>query len=49
MDKIGLSAAEKADLFRVVAAVLHLGNIAFEENLKDKKGVENYVPVVLGW
>ena len=38
MDKIGLSAAEKADLFRVVAAVLHLGNITFEENLKDKKG-----------
>lgn len=38
MDKIGLSAAEKTDLFRVVAAVLHLGNITFQENLKDKKG-----------
>lgn len=38
MDKIGLSGPEKADLFRVVAAVLHLGNITFEENLKDKKG-----------
>ena len=38
MDKIGLSNVEKADLFRVVAAVLHLGNITFEENLKDKKG-----------
>lgn len=39
MDKIGLSTSEKADLFRVVAAVLHLGNITFEENLKDKKGL----------
>ena len=38
MDCIGLSAAEKADLFRVVAAVLHLGNITFEENTRDKKG-----------
>ncbi len=38
MDKIGLSSSEKADLFRVVAAVLHLGNITFEENHKDKKG-----------
>ncbi len=39
MDKIGLSNAEKANLFQVVAAVLHLGNITFEENLKDKKGM----------
>ena len=38
MDCIGLSAAEKADLFRVVAAVLHLGNVRFEENTNDKKG-----------
>lgn len=38
MDKIGLSAAEKSDLFRVTAAVLHLGNICFEDNSKDKKG-----------
>ena len=38
MDCIGLSQAEKADLFRVVAAVLHLSNVQFEENTKDKKG-----------
>lgn len=38
MDKVGLTQEEKADLFRVVAAVLHLGNITFEENTADKKG-----------
>uniref|UniRef100_A0A8C4J4X6 Unconventional myosin-VI n=1 Tax=Dromaius novaehollandiae TaxID=8790 RepID=A0A8C4J4X6_DRONO len=31
MRKIGLDDAEKLDLFRVVAGVLHLGNIDFEE------------------
>ncbi|XP_050806070.1 unconventional myosin-VI isoform X1 [Gopherus flavomarginatus] len=31
MKKIGLDVAEKLDLFRVVAGVLHLGNIDFEE------------------
>uniref|UniRef100_A0A8D0FSN9 Unconventional myosin-VI n=1 Tax=Strix occidentalis caurina TaxID=311401 RepID=A0A8D0FSN9_STROC len=31
MKKIGLDDAEKLDLFRVVAGVLHLGNIDFEE------------------
>ena len=38
MDHVGLSGEEKADIFRVVASVLHLGNIAFEENSRDKKG-----------
>ncbi len=38
MDKIGLSPEEKANLFRVVATVLHLGNITFEESTKDRKG-----------
>ena len=38
MDRVGLSGEEKADIFRVVAAVLHLGNISFEENSRDKKG-----------
>ena len=38
MDRVGLSATEKADLYRVIAAVLHLGNICFEENHKDRKG-----------
>ncbi|KAK3506666.1 hypothetical protein QTP70_013172 [Hemibagrus guttatus] len=31
MKKIGLDDAEKLDMFRVVAGVLHLGNIDFEE------------------
>lgn len=31
MKKIGLDDAEKLDLFRVVAGVLHVGNIDFEE------------------
>lgn len=31
MKKIGLDDEEKLDLFRVVAGVLHLGNINFEE------------------
>ena len=38
MDCVGLSSEERADLFRVVAAVLHLGNISFDENTSDKKG-----------
>lgn len=31
MKRIGLGETEKLDLFRVVAGVLHLGNIDFEE------------------
>lgn len=31
MKKIGLDDTEKLDLFRVVAGVLHLGNVDFEE------------------
>lgn len=31
MKRIGLDDEEKLDLFRVVAGVLHLGNIDFEE------------------
>ena len=38
MDCIGMTGQEKADLFRVVAAVLHLGNILFEDDTSDKKG-----------
>ena len=43
MDHVGLSGEEKADIFRVVASVLHLGNIAFEENSRDKKGEVGWV------
>lgn len=32
MDNVGFSAEEKSNIFRVVAAVMHLGNIAFEES-----------------
>ncbi|XP_028414571.1 unconventional myosin-VI-like isoform X2 [Dendronephthya gigantea] len=38
MDKVGFSSQEKDNIFRIVAAVMHLGNIAFEEELDDKKG-----------
>ena len=38
MDCIGFSGQEKADIFRVVAAVLHLGNIKFEDESTDRKG-----------
>ena len=38
MDAVGISIKTKMDIYRVVAAVLHLGNVNFEENTKDKKG-----------
>lgn len=38
MTSIGMSPQEKADLFRVVAGVLHLGNLKFEEDVANKKG-----------
>ena len=38
MDAVGISIKTKMDIYRVVAAVLHLGNVNFEENIKDKKG-----------
>ena len=38
MDKVGFSSQEKDNIFRIVAAVMHLGNIAFEEELDDKQG-----------
>ena len=37
MNKVGFSEEEKANIFKVVAAVLHIGNIAFEES-QDKDG-----------
>jgi len=38
MDKVGLKMEEKYNLFQIVAAVLRLGNITFEENTADRKG-----------
>ena len=49
MDHVGLSGEEKADIFRVVASVLHLGNIAFEENSRDKKGRGGCASTISPW
>ena len=38
MDQVGLNMEEKYNLFQIVAAVLHLGNITFEDNTADRKG-----------
>lgn len=38
MDSIGMTPQEKSDLFRLTATVLHLGNIAFEEETIGLKG-----------
>ena len=38
MNAVGMAMSKKADIFRVTAAVLHLGNISFQESTKDKKG-----------
>ncbi|KAK7108574.1 unconventional myosin-VI-like isoform X2 [Littorina saxatilis] len=38
MTKMGISDADKSGIFMLVAAVLHLGNITFEENTEDTKG-----------
>ena len=46
MDQVGLNMEEKYNLFQIVAAVLHLGNIAFEENTADRKGIATYIATV---
>ncbi|XP_006813001.1 unconventional myosin-VI-like [Saccoglossus kowalevskii] len=38
MDKLGISKEEKMDIYRIVAGVLHLGNIKMEESSEDTKG-----------
>lgn len=38
LNSIELSEAEKLNIYAVVAAVLHLGNIEFEENVDNNKG-----------
>ncbi|XP_076466820.1 unconventional myosin-VI-like isoform X2 [Babylonia areolata] len=38
MTKMGVSDADKLGIFMLVAAVLHLGNIDFEDNIEDAKG-----------
>ena len=39
MNSVGIDNNKKMDIFRIVAAVLHLGNIKFQESTKDKKGI----------
>ena len=43
MDQVGLNMEEKYNMFQIVAAVLHLGNITFEENTADRKGTFMYI------
>lgn len=38
LSSIELSEADKLNIYSVVAAVLHLGNIEFEENTDNNKG-----------
>ncbi|KAL8606769.1 Unconventional myosin-VI [Nucella lapillus] len=38
MTKMGISATDRMAIFMLVAAVLHLGNVEFEENVEDAKG-----------
>ena len=38
LSSIELSETEKFNIYSVVAAVLHLGNIVFEENTENNKG-----------
>lgn len=40
MNAVGIPANHKANIYRLVAAVLHLGNITFQESTKDKKGAK---------
>ena len=41
MNSVGIDNNKKMDIFRIVAAVLHLGNINFQESTKDKKGIRS--------
>uniref|UniRef100_A0A8D8QWM0 Myosin heavy chain 95F n=1 Tax=Cacopsylla melanoneura TaxID=428564 RepID=A0A8D8QWM0_9HEMI len=38
LGRLGLTELERYELYSMVSAVLHLGNIAFEENLEENKG-----------
>ncbi|CAL1285123.1 unnamed protein product [Larinioides sclopetarius] len=38
LNNMGLSASERQNIYTVVAAVLHLGNVSFEDNPDDCKG-----------
>lgn len=38
LGRLGLSEDERMEIYAMVAAVLHLGNISFEENTEGTKG-----------
>ncbi|XP_069688949.1 myosin heavy chain 95F isoform X2 [Periplaneta americana] len=38
LNRLGLSDSERLNIYTMVAAVLHLGNVAFEDNPEDTKG-----------
>lgn len=38
LNRIGLSQADRWDIYKTVAAVLHLGNIEFEDDSDDRRG-----------
>ena len=38
----GVSEAERLAIYRIVAAVLHLGNISFEDSAEDSKGIHRF-------
>lgn len=38
MTHLGISNEDKHSIYTLVASVLHLGNIVFEENMEDTKG-----------
>lgn len=38
LTRLGLTEAERMEIYTMVAAVLHLGNITFEDNPEDTKG-----------
>jgi len=38
LSRLGLLTKERCDIYTIVAAVLHLGNIEFEENIESTKG-----------
>lgn len=40
MDHMGLNDNEKMAIFAVIAGVLHLGNIKFEDDPTDRKGMQ---------
>lgn len=44
LSRLGLSDAEKMEIYTMVAAVLHLGNITFEDNPEDTKGGSRITP-----